>query len=238
MNIIYSIPMWMVSSLRRLWQWLYIRLEQLTPQSYRFFGGMFTFKYLLLYCINKTNMYAKYVIKLTLTSGILFFSLLIFCLDQNAIAADNVNIGVSRFLIKYLGDKNIDKTTRYIVANIPDSNMIIAYIFGNFCGSGGCTLLIIEHKYGYYRLINKVTIVKLPIWLLGSSTNGRPDIGVWVQGGGMLNGYEALLAFDGKAYPSNPTVPPAQKLEAHNINNKYVLIPKGSTGELLFSSTP
>jgi hypothetical protein len=32
-----------------------------------------------------------------------------------------------------------------------------------------------------------------------------------VRGGGIQNGYEAVLAFNGKAYPSNPTVPPAQK---------------------------
>jgi hypothetical protein len=165
--------------------------------------------------------------------------LLVFCANQGALAANDANTDIGRFLNKYLSNnKSMDKTMRYIAANIPDSNMIIAYISGNFCGSGGCTLLIMEYQHGYYRVINKVTVVKLPVWLLSSSTNGRPDIGVWVQGGGILNGYEALLAFDGKAYPSNPTVPPAKQLAADNINNKYVLIPKGSTGELLFSGTP
>ena len=193
-------------------QWLYRRLGQFALGSFRFCQSMTAFMSLFL---------------------------LVFCANQHALAANGANTDIGRFLNKYLSNnKSADKTTRYIVADIPDSNMIIAYISGNFCGSGGCTLLIIEHQHGHYRVINKVTVVKLPIWLLSSSTNGRPDIGVWVQGGGILDGYEALLAFDGKAYPSNPTVPPAKKLAADNTNNKYVLIPKESMEELLFPGAP
>ena len=155
--------------------------------------------------------------------------------NQNAIAVDDANISVNHFLKKYLGDDNIDETTRYIIASAPDSNLIIVYVSGEtFCGSGGCTLLIMEHKHNNYKVINRVAIVNLPVWLLNSSTTGRPDIGVWVQGGGIQEGYEALLSFDGIVYPSNPTVPPAKKLVVGDAHNKYVLIPKGSIGELLY----
>jgi hypothetical protein len=37
------------------------------------------------------------------------------------------------------------------------------------------------------------------------------DIGVWVQGGGIQPGYEAVLRFNAHEYPKNPSVPPARR---------------------------
>jgi hypothetical protein len=53
------------------------------------------------------------------------------------------------------------------------------------------------------------SIVQLPIRLLPTSTRGWRDIGVTVAGGGINPGYMARLRFDGRRYPSNPSVPPA-----------------------------
>jgi|HubBroStandDraft_3_1064219.scaffolds.fasta_scaffold184111_2 hypothetical protein len=54
---------------------------------------------------------------------------------------------------------------------------------------------------------------------LDSKCSGWHDLGVWVQGGGIQPGYEASLSFNGKEYPSNPTVPPAQPL-AKKVSGK------------------
>ena len=56
-------------------------------------------------------------------------------------------------------------------------------------------------------------VVRAPVRILTTSTNGRPDIGVLVAGGGTPGGYEALLAFDGARYPGNPTVAPARRID-------------------------
>jgi hypothetical protein len=89
----------------------------------------------------------------------------------------------------------------------------LVYVSGQrWCGSGGCTLLILQPQGSSFRVIGKVTIVQLPIRLLSSARNRYPNLGVRVQGGGIQAGYEAELSFDGKAFPENPSLPPAQRL--------------------------
>jgi hypothetical protein len=70
--------------------------------------------------------------------------------------------------------------------------------------------------------IARTTITQLPIRILPTRTNGWRDISLWVQGGGIQPGYEAILSFDGKAYPSNPSVPPAKPSRAA-VSGKIVL---------------
>jgi hypothetical protein len=49
--------------------------------------------------------------------------------------------------------------------------------------------------------------------VLNTKSNGWHDISVVVAGGGIQPGYEAVLSFDGKTYPSNPSTPPARRLD-------------------------
>jgi hypothetical protein len=43
-----------------------------------------------------------------------------------------------------------------------------------------------------------------------------------VQGGGIQPGYEAKLSFNGKTYPKNPSVPPAQRLTQQAVGKVVV----------------
>src|ERR1035441_5966680 len=91
----------------------------------------------------------------------------------------------------------------------------IVYLTSNdWCGSGGCTTLILTRDGNSWKLLTKVTITRPPIRALTRKSNGWRSIGVWVQGGGIQPGYEAELRFDGKTYPQNPTTPPARPLAA------------------------
>lgn len=117
-----------------------------------------------------------------------------------------------------LGGNDIpDTTTRITAVSVkPDdgeSEEDLVYVSGqDWCGSGGCTMLILEPAGSSFKILGRETIVQLPIRVLHSKHNGHPDIGVYVQGGGILSGYEAVLAFNGKRYhPSNPSTPPARK---------------------------
>jgi len=88
----------------------------------------------------------------------------------------------------------------------------IVYLTGReWCGSGGCTTLILEPQKRSYRVVTRITITQLPIRVLDSETNGWHDLAVQVAAGGRV-GYEAGLQFDGTGYPSNPSVPPAKRL--------------------------
>lgn len=108
-----------------------------------------------------------------------------------------------------------DHSTRYIDARVDlnddKKSEVIVYLTGPWCGSGGCTTLILVPEGPTYKVLTKLTAVQLPIRVLAATSNGWHSLGVWVQGGGILSGYEAILVFDGKTYATNPTVPPAQR---------------------------
>lgn len=92
--------------------------------------------------------------------------------------------------------------------------LTLVYLIGpEYCGSGGCNLLILRRSADGYDVLGETTVTHAPIRVLSSRTNGLPDIGVRVSGGGITEGYEAKLAFDGTRYPSNPTVAPAERVE-------------------------
>ena len=143
------------------------------------------------------------------------------------------------FLQRYLGPKgpNADKTTRYLPAFVRLSGgtrrEVVVYITGqSWCGSGGCTTLVLAPERSSYEVVTKITITRLPIRLLSTESNGWHDIAVRVEGGGIQPGYEADLSFDGKRYPPNPSSPPARistgKEEGH------VIIPVTSEGIPLY----
>ena len=77
------------------------------------------------------------------------------------------------------------------------------------CGSGGCVLYVLSPRADTYRVVMRSTIVQLPIRLLPTMSHGWHDIGVTVRGGRMLKSYMARMRFNGRRYPSNPSVPPA-----------------------------
>ncbi len=88
---------------------------------------------------------------------------------------------------------------------------IVYLISGERCGSGGCPMFVLTPKDSSYSIITQTSVTQRPIRILATKTNGWHDIAVQVSGGG-IDGYEAKLSFDGKAYPSNPTVRPARRL--------------------------
>jgi hypothetical protein len=135
------------------------------------------------------------------------------------------------FLRGYLGKLylpfEVEEPTRYSSAWVdltddkaPDA---IVYVTGRgWCGTGGCVTLILAPTHASYKLVTKVTITRPPIWVYVTKSHGWRDVGVWVQGGGIEPGYEAVLSFDGKRYASNPSVPPAKPL-TREIAGKVVI---------------
>ncbi len=104
---------------------------------------------------------------------------------------------------------------KYIIAFVDLSRHggreALVYLTGQeWCGSGGCTLLVLAPDGPSYRVVTKVTICWPPIRALESRSFGWRDIGVGVRGGGVPRG-EAELRFDGRSYPTNPSTLPAAR---------------------------
>ncbi|MDK2748355.1 MAG: hypothetical protein KYX67_13650 [Brevundimonas sp.] len=119
-------------------------------------------------------------------------------------------------LTAYLRDKaqGAMGATQYTAAITPDGETTLVYLTGpNWCGSGGCQLLVLSREGDAYVSIGEISVARAPIRLLEQQTHGRRDLGVYVAGGGVTEGYEAAVPFDGRRYASNPTVPPAVRVE-------------------------
>ena len=141
--------------------------------------------------------------------------------QQDTVESNVPSETLKQFLRSYLnrGQLTPDKTTRITVVSVKTKEKAtqeqIVYVSGQgWCGSGGCTLLILEPGDSSFKVLGRVTIVQPPVRLLPSMAHGYPDIGVRVQGGGIQPGYEAVLSFDGTTYPNNPSLPPARRMKS------------------------
>jgi hypothetical protein len=126
---------------------------------------------------------------------------------------------LKKFLQDFAGPpiSTTDALTEYFDVSIDLNNdkkqEVIVYLKGTeWCGSGGCTMLILAPEGASYKVLTKVTITNPPIRVLAKRSHGWRSLGVWVRGGGIRAGYEAALDFDGMTYPSNPSVLPSGRL--------------------------
>jgi len=126
---------------------------------------------------------------------------------------------VRKLVYDYVGasaDSDL-RQVRYLssLADLKDDGRLeaIVYLMDNeWCGSGGCTMLILAPKDSSYEVVTKITVTRPPIRILKTKTNGWHDLSVFVAGGGIVPGYDAKLSFDGSTYPSNPSTAPANRI--------------------------
>lgn len=153
--------------------------------------------------------------------------------QQGDAGSNNPSESLKAFLRSYLnpgpvrlGPVDLEETARINVVSVKTEDKAgeeeVVYVSGQgWCGSGGCNMLIVEPFRSSFKVLGDVSIVQLPIRLLPSMENGHPDIGVWVQGGGIQPGYEAVLSFDGASYSGNPSMPPARP--AKDIKGRKII---------------
>ncbi|QWC55997.1 hypothetical protein F7D01_01800 [Erythrobacter sp. 3-20A1M] len=89
----------------------------------------------------------------------------------------------------------------------------LVYLDGpTVCGSGGCNLVVLRRASSGFQVLGRTTVTRLPLGVLDSSTGTMRDLWVTVGGGGLPTGYRKLT-WQGTAYPSNPTVAPAETID-------------------------
>jgi hypothetical protein len=135
---------------------------------------------------------------------------------------------VKQFLQNYTRVANLpdDKTTQYFDAfvdlNGDGKDEVLVYLVGPvWCGSGGCTALVLGAEDSTFRIVTKITVARRPIRVLTETSNGWHSLSVSIGGGGR-SGYEAVLGFNGKTYPTNPTAPPARR-STSKLDGKIVI---------------
>ncbi|WP_290706987.1 hypothetical protein [Flavihumibacter sp. CACIAM 22H1] len=106
-------------------------------------------------------------------------------------------------------DKNLlDSLSRSFILFEYDLNedgkkeILVAQNGPYFCGTGGCTLLLLSPEG---KLLTRFSVTDLPIIVLRNRTNGWNDL--LLSSAGKLH----HMKFDGKKYPSNPSIAPVFK---------------------------
>lgn len=111
-------------------------------------------------------------------------------------------------------EQGLDNTRYYynkVDLNDDGISEIFAFLVGPFvCGTGGCSAVIFKQENGEYKLLSRFSLVRNPIIISNKKTNGYRDIIMKVSGGG-IESFFAELKYDGKTYPSNPSVQPKIK---------------------------
>jgi hypothetical protein len=84
----------------------------------------------------------------------------------------------------------------------------IVLFSGEWCGSGGCTMEIYRAAGDGFSFLARSTIVQPPVKVLESKSHGWVDLSVATGGVGAV-----ILRFNGKRYPSNPSLQPRASAE-------------------------
>ncbi|MCE7629159.1 hypothetical protein LZT04_15020, partial [Vibrio fluvialis] len=75
----------------------------------------------------------------------------------------------------------------------------------DWCGSGGCTLLVFQQQNQEWRFNSRITLVRTPFQLGKQNTHGWQDLMLPVSGGG-AQAATHRLQYNGISYPVNPSI--------------------------------
>lgn len=147
----------------------------------------------------------QYVLTAAIAFGLTQFAMI----GANQSGPEKDGSALRQFLKQYLRLTASAKTSIAIGSvdlNGDNRQEQVVYVRGEeWCGSGGCLALVLRRTKTSYNVLARITVARLPIRVLNANNNGWRSIGVWVQGAGIKRGYEAVLLFNGKKYPDNPT---------------------------------
>ena len=106
------------------------------------------------------------------------------------------------------------KTIRFATAPLPGTGLLIVYMQDQlFCGTSGCGILILKPEGRSFRKVDEIGGCWPPIRMLPSRHYGMPDIGIRIQGGGVLPGYQTSVRFNGKRYTYTQGFPPTHRIK-------------------------
>jgi hypothetical protein len=123
--------------------------------------------------------------------------------SSNLETAALVRLALQEIYKDDIAKKFIDETSNKFVffeydLNDDGKKEILVGLRGSyFCGSGGCTQYVLDNKG---KIVTVFTVSDYPIVIDSKKTKGWKDLIIW------SGGKNRLVKFDGKKYPSNPSI--------------------------------
>jgi len=102
---------------------------------------------------------------------------------------------------------------KYTLVDLNDDGIrdaIVLITDPDYCGSGGCSMLIVRGTSKGFRLVSSSTISRSPIFVSTERRYGWRTLLVTVGGGGARYG-QVVMRFNGTRYPLNPSLQPYAK---------------------------
>ena len=84
-----------------------------------------------------------------------------------------------------------------------NKEILVGFTGPYFCGTGGCTQLLLDNQG---NVITTFSVSDYPVIIDTNKTNGWKDLFIY------SGGKNRIVKFDGKKYPSNPSILPELKL--------------------------
>jgi hypothetical protein len=145
--------------------------------------------------------------------------------DNQAYASQSVDEqmarNISNFLIhQYLKDDLLfltenDRKFQFYKIDLNHDNKeeyFVRFLSPYFCGTGGCTMLLLDR---YAEIITKFTVMKPPLYVSAGAENGWRTMLIDSEG------QFRKLIFNGKTYPSNPSILP---VSSKRPDNQYEIL--------------
>ncbi len=125
-----------------------------------------------------------------------------------ALRAQDAPPGLTEAVQAYVAQKGIHERPqfRYALAHLDGdsrTDAIVLLLGGNWCGSGGCTMLVLRAAGNGFTLISESTITNEPIRVSPEKSHGWKTLIVFAKGKG-----DVLMRFNGTRYPLNPSLQP------------------------------
>lgn len=150
---------------------------------------------------------------------IIYSVILLFGMTTLATAQSDALNSIKKFLkATYPTTMELSRTFVYNEIDLNDdgkNEYIVGLIGGEWCGSGGCTMLVLTNAF---KLNTKMTVVEFPIYIgaPGTAEVTKKYSNLYIQN---RDGSVAKMAWNGTKYPTNPSTAP--KVNKKIIEGKY-----------------
>src|ERR1700732_3658792 len=99
------------------------------------------------------------------------------CSGEGAAGKIQVTASEEATLKAYLQTMDESADSAYVAAfrdlNGDGVDEAVVYLLGsNWCGSGGCNMLVLRQEHGSWKVVSTITIVRPPVRVLESTSNG------------------------------------------------------------------
>ena len=134
---------------------------------------------------------------------------------SSVLAAQGKSVDAQVFESIHAFDSSIQKNgysyKNVLLSDKSECQSAIVFLNGSsgYCGTGGCTILVLACLKNNYKMIGNTSVSMPPIYVSKESTKGYRNIKVYAKNKGQV-----VLKYNGVKYPENASMEPKSKVSS------------------------